>query len=128
MVSYQPQNEKIKINKSLMDVNEAENIISEIESAIEIAKYHKQQKDEVKYNSLALEHLCNPVDREYELLVDISLDPSGNVDDKYINETKKDQVLSEEMRIIKADVNAQNIQELHQSCTGLVSFTVTRKP
>lgn len=127
MVSYQPQNEKIKIDKSLMDVNEAENMISEIKYAIEIAKYHKQQNDEVKYNSLALEHLRDPVDREYELLVDISLDPSGNVDKKYIKQTKKDQVLSEEMRIIKGDVNAHNIQKLHQSCTSLVSFTVTRK-
>jgi hypothetical protein len=128
MVDYDPSRHRVNVNGRLIGTERAEQMIHELEDAVEAAKFHQSLPDNVNFNARAISVLQSEYDDDdtYQLGVEVSVEDGGRIPDEYFDQESDTFHTSEynNMVNVKGLVTVNDVQDLYEETSNLVMFHV----
>lgn len=128
MVDYNPSHGQISVNGRLIGKQRAEQMICELEDAIDAATFHESLPDDVNFNARAISILQSEYgeDDTHRLGVEVSVEQPGEIPTEYFEQDHDS--YSEDtynsLDSVTGLVEANDIQSLYDEVSNLVMFHV----
>lgn len=124
MTEYDVSRDKIvTLGSQLISVERAERLIGELESAVETAHEYRNNEElqDTVLNERALNHLLDPTENDYTLVVDVGYSEDAELADGYLGEIIYD---PSEIDTMKAQIDACDIHLFYDDSDGIERFYI----
>lgn len=128
MVEYDTSRKMINVNGRIIKKERAEQMIHELQDAIDAAQFHESLSEDVNFNARALSVLRSEYDTDdtYQLGVEVSVEDGGRIPREYFDQEDESFAVSNynNMTNVVGLVTVNEIEELYNETSQLVMFHV----